>query len=193
MPRPRKPPLLAAEPAYAREAWGQAIGRVLRRWRELSRLTALEVAQRADVDLRQYQRIELGRGNPTLETVTKLAAAMGMAVTTTVGEVERDLYRADGKRPPLFLRDGGRKQAAAQREPATVPMGPAMERLARALKARRAELGFTQTDLATRAQVSRSRVQSIEAMQHAVTVDTLDRLAEALDCDVAELLGSRAE
>jgi DNA-binding Xre family transcriptional regulator len=35
-------------------------------------------------------------------------------------------------------------------------------------------------------------VQSIEAMQHAVTLDTLDRLAEALDCDVSELLGGRA-
>jgi transcriptional regulator with XRE-family HTH domain len=192
MARPRKPPLLAAEPAYAREAWGKAMGRVLRRWRELSRLTALEVAQRADVDLRQVQRLELGTGNPTLETVTKLAAAMGMAVTTALAEVERDLYRADGKRPPLFLRDGDRKRAAVARAPAAVPMGPAMERLARALKARRAELGLTQTDLATRAQVSRSRVQTIEAMSHAATLDTLDRLAEALDCDVVELLGGRA-
>jgi len=118
---------------------------------------------------------------------------MGMAVTTALAEVERDLYRADGKRPPLFLRDGDRKKAAAAaRAPAAVPMGPAMERLARALKARRAELGLTQTDLATRARISRSRVQTIETMTHAATLDTLDRLAEALDCDVVELLGGRA-
>lgn len=189
MSRARRPPQLAAEPAYARDAWGKAIGRVLRRWRELARLTAMEVAQRADVDLRQYQRLERGQGNPTLETVNKLAAAMGIAVTSAMAEFERDLYRADGKRAPLLLRDVATPPDRREPRRAVVPMGPSLERVAKAVRARRDALGLTQTDLAARAGISRSKVQSIEAMAHATTLDTLDRLAEALDCDVVELLG----
>jgi transcriptional regulator with XRE-family HTH domain len=57
------------------------------------------------------------------------------------------------------------------------------------VNARRDALALTQTALAARAGISRSKVQSIEAMAHATTLDTLDRLEEALDCDVVELLG----
>jgi DNA-binding Xre family transcriptional regulator len=63
-----------------------------------------------------------------------------------------------------------------------------MARVALALRERRARLSISQTDLAARAGLSRSKVQSIETKRHAATLDTLDALAKALGCDVTDLV-----
>jgi transcriptional regulator with XRE-family HTH domain len=55
------------------------------------------------------------------------------------------------------------------------------ERIARFVIARRMQLGLTQSDLAERMGTSNSFVSRIESGQHATSVRTLERLAEALE------------
>jgi transcriptional regulator with XRE-family HTH domain len=56
------------------------------------------------------------------------------------------------------------------------------------LRRMRHERGWTQEELAHRSGLNRNYVGMVERREHAATVDTLERLAEALDIDAAELL-----
>lgn len=53
---------------------------------------------------------------------------------------------------------------------------------------RRQELGWTQKDLAERLGIGQANVYRIEHGQKNLTIDTLCKLAEALDTTVAELI-----
>src|SRR5881397_1660912 len=55
------------------------------------------------------------------------------------------------------------------------------EQLARIVIRRRTELGLTQQELALRMGTSHSAISRIESGQHSTTVETLQRLAEALE------------
>lgn len=55
------------------------------------------------------------------------------------------------------------------------------ERIARIVIRRRTELGLTQQEVAERMGTSHSVISRIESGQHATTMATLERLAEALD------------
>jgi transcriptional regulator with XRE-family HTH domain len=192
MPLPRRPPELAPPHAHDREAWGLGIRAVLRRWRERANVTAQQLAERSDLDPRQLQRLEAGRGNPTLETMVKLATAMGVPTMTLVGEFEREVALARGHKPATTIRETPHFYARPTAPRPILPMGPAMTRVAKALRERRTHLRWTQDDLAHHAGISRSKVQSIESERHATTLDTLDALAQALGCDVLELMGGGA-
>ena len=60
--------------------------------------------------------------------------------------------------------------------------------LASNLRRLRAQGGLSQEALADAAGIDRTYVSSLERMKYAASVDTLDRLADALGCDVARLL-----
>lgn len=60
--------------------------------------------------------------------------------------------------------------------------------LAANLRRRRDALGFSQEELADRAQIDRTHVSKIERSVHSPTVDVLGRLARALDMSPAELI-----
>ena len=62
--------------------------------------------------------------------------------------------------------------------------------ISEALKRYRAMKGLSQEDLATRAGVNRTFVSQIEREQKNVSIDSLRRLANALECEVHDLLGS---
>lgn len=62
--------------------------------------------------------------------------------------------------------------------------------ISEALKRYRALKGFSQEALAARAGVNRTFVSQIEREQKNVSIDSLRRLANALECDVHSLLGS---
>lgn len=62
--------------------------------------------------------------------------------------------------------------------------------ISEALKRYRALKGLSQEDLATRAGVNRTFVSQIEREQKNVSIDSLRRLANALECEVHDLLGS---
>ena len=64
----------------------------------------------------------------------------------------------------------------------------ARERLARRLRALRAERGLSQEALADLADLHRTYVGSIERRERNVSLDNVERLAAALDVDIVELL-----
>ena len=53
---------------------------------------------------------------------------------------------------------------------------------------RRKELGFTQEELAHRADIDRTWVSTIETCKSGVTVDVIERVAKALEIEAADLL-----
>ncbi|HEY9091889.1 helix-turn-helix transcriptional regulator [Parasphingorhabdus sp.] len=62
------------------------------------------------------------------------------------------------------------------------------EIFARNLRQRRKELGMSQEELAHRADLDRTYISSIEHCKYGVTIDVLERLANELNIDPAELL-----
>ena len=64
----------------------------------------------------------------------------------------------------------------------------ARARLSRHLRALRAERGLSQEALADLASLHRTYVGSVERRERNVSLDNIERLAIALDVDVAELL-----
>lgn len=62
------------------------------------------------------------------------------------------------------------------------------DRLARNILVRRRELGISQEELGARADVSRRHMSRIENSEFSTSLDTVDKLAEALDIDPAKLL-----
>lgn len=65
----------------------------------------------------------------------------------------------------------------------------ARERLARHLRALRADRGMSQERLAELADLHRTYVGSIERRERNVSLDNVERLAAALGVDIADLLG----
>ena len=62
------------------------------------------------------------------------------------------------------------------------------ERVARNLRRLRQEKSVSQEELAHRAQVNRNYVGMVEREEYSVSVDTLEKLATALDVDPIEFL-----
>jgi transcriptional regulator with XRE-family HTH domain len=60
--------------------------------------------------------------------------------------------------------------------------------LARNLRAKRAELGLSQEELADRASLHRTYVGAIERAERNVSIDNVEKLATAVGATVAELL-----
>jgi ribosome-binding protein aMBF1 (putative translation factor) len=86
--------------------------------------------------------------------------------TSPIGERHREAMRLRSRRQAY------RKEAAR--------IAP-YEALARFVIRRRSELGLTQADLAKRMGTSHSAISRIESGQHRTSVETLRRLAAALD------------
>lgn len=62
--------------------------------------------------------------------------------------------------------------------------------LARNLREYRSRRGFSQEELAHRAEIDRTYVSALERSVYAATVDVIERLAEALSVEPDELLKS---
>ena len=62
----------------------QLIGDVVRSRRKFLRLRQRDLAEMAEITLRSLSEIESGRGNPTLNQLSKVAAVLGMEVTLKV-------------------------------------------------------------------------------------------------------------
>jgi transcriptional regulator with XRE-family HTH domain len=200
VPPPRRPPELAAVSAGSIRDWSVALAVVVRRWRHGNDVTAQQLADRIGVDLRQVQRFEGHEGNPTLDTLIRLAGAMRVRPSTLLAALEDEVARRDGREPAHESRSRqddveARAALAAPRAPyeGAAPGdgdgdGRAVASIARSIRQRRNAREWSQHELADRAGLSRSKVQSIETQRHAATLDTLDALADALDCGIVELL-----
>ncbi|MEU9597193.1 helix-turn-helix transcriptional regulator [Streptomyces sp. NPDC048109] len=71
MPRPTPPD----EPVIARR---RQVGERIRRVREHLNLTQLDVCGRSGIDVATYSRIENGHSSPILDTLIRIANAMGV-------------------------------------------------------------------------------------------------------------------
>ena len=87
--------------------------------------------------------------------------------------------------PWLYTRQAGNLILMKARKPA--PQS-ARIRLAANLRAVRASLGISQEELADRAGVDRTFVGSVERRERNISLDNIERLAHALNLDVADLL-----
>jgi transcriptional regulator with XRE-family HTH domain len=60
------------------------VGEQIRRVREHHNLTQLEVCSRTGIDVATYSRIEQGHSSPKLDTLIRIAAAVGVPLTDLV-------------------------------------------------------------------------------------------------------------
>lgn len=67
----------------------------------------------------------------------------------------------------------------------------ARERFARSMRLRRLELAMSQEQLAEDCGLHRTYVGSVERGERNVSIDNMERIATALQVDVADLLASR--
>ncbi|MDB5854159.1 MAG: hypothetical protein JWR22_2200 [Herminiimonas sp.] len=72
-----------------------AFGRVVRKLRTEAGLSQEEVSFRADIERYFVSYLELGRGQPTLTTVLKLAAALGVPPGELVALTQQELAGPD--------------------------------------------------------------------------------------------------
>lgn len=63
-----------------------------------------------------------------------------------------------------------------------------MEKLASVVEGRRAELGYSQQALAKKAGMSRTYISEVERAERNLSISSLFKLAEALDCEASALL-----
>lgn len=59
----------------------------LRRLREAAGLTQMELANRAEMDMAEISRLELGKRDPRLSTIVRLAVALELPLETLVGGI----------------------------------------------------------------------------------------------------------
>ena len=65
------------------------IGHVLRKRRELLGLLQPQLAAISGVSIRTIQLVEMGKGNPSLETLIKLADPLGLQIDLSIKEAGR--------------------------------------------------------------------------------------------------------
>jgi DNA-binding XRE family transcriptional regulator len=63
---------------------------ILKERREALGITQAHLAELADVSLRTLKALEVGKGNPTLETIAKLIEVLGMELSLEIKAPQRD-------------------------------------------------------------------------------------------------------
>ena len=66
------------------------IGHLLRKRRELLGLLQPQLAAISGVSIRTIQLVEMGKGNPSLETLIKLADPLGLQIQLSIKEAGRE-------------------------------------------------------------------------------------------------------
>ena len=123
--------------------------------------TSSALAEEAQLSRRMVQSMEKARVNASLHAVDKVARALGVTTGSLLGK--KPLARQDGH----ALID---------------------QVLARNLVAARKRLNLTQEQLAQRSGISRPVIAHIERQARNPSLETLARLAEALDLSIEGLL-----
>lgn len=78
MPRPTPPDARVI-------ARRRQVGEQIRRVRERENLTQVDVCGRSGIDVAQYSRIEQGHASPLLDTLIRIADAIGVPLAELVG------------------------------------------------------------------------------------------------------------
>lgn len=77
-------------------ASNQEVGRNVKRFRQESGLTMVELGERAGLAKQTIAAIESGRGNPTIDTLERLAKALGVRVRALVTELGSEVLLVRG-------------------------------------------------------------------------------------------------
>jgi transcriptional regulator with XRE-family HTH domain len=141
-----------------------------------------QAAGRMGLEPRQLRRIERGEANLTLDSLLRLAAGLDRSPSALLRELEQSL----GPEATSVGEDAAPASASPERDEDAPPSFRSW--LAREVVARRLALHLTQRELASRASLSMSAVQSVERGRHAPTTHTLEALASALGCSLADLM-----
>ena len=150
--------------------------RNLRHAREAAELTQHALARVAACDPRLLANIETRAANVKLDTITRLARALGMA--------EIDLLSPD--MVSISIKRDGRPlvEPLSETEPTQL-----RRQLARNLREKRQTAGLYQKVLSKLAGVQGAAVAEIEVHAINVTLDTVTRLAKALGVTEVDLFG----
>lgn len=62
----------------------QHIGQIIQKRRDQMRITQTQLAEMADVGINTLYKIEIGHGNPTLESLQKITDVLGLEITLEV-------------------------------------------------------------------------------------------------------------
>jgi transcriptional regulator with XRE-family HTH domain len=135
----------------------------LRRLRAEGRWKTRAFAEHAGLSLGSLYTIEHAKQQSiTLATAERIARALGVHVSTLVSPTDQERKAWNGEEVHALV--------------------------AASIRARRAERGWVQEELATRAQVQRDILSKIESQRRTPTLKVLERLATALDTSVEVLL-----
>ena len=133
------------------------------RLRAEARWTTRAFAEHAGLSLSSLYTIEHAKQQSvTLATAEKIARALGVHVSTLVSSADKERKEWTGEEVHALL--------------------------AASIRVRRAERGWTQEELAARAQVQRDILSKIESQSRTPTLKVLERVAAALDTSVKGLL-----
>lgn len=185
MPRPRLPPLPPARRPLETSEAQRLLGLAARRLRLAHGYGVEQAAGRMGLEPRQLRRIERGQANLTLDSLLGLAAGLGLAPSVLLGSLEE---AASASMPSAADEAAEGLGGAHTPEPEEEAPRSIRSWLARIVVSRRRANHLTQRELAVRAGISMSAVQSVERGRHAPTTETLEALAAALGCTLAELL-----
>jgi transcriptional regulator with XRE-family HTH domain len=147
----------------------------LRLFREAAGLSQYGLAKAAFCGRLLLANIETNAANTTLDTITRLAKALGV---TEIDLLLPNLENVTSRRVNREPRD-----PRVKTEPTEL-----RRRFARNVRARREAAGLLQTGLAKLAGMPLSRVGHIEVNAQNVTLDTVTRLAQQLKCNEIDLL-----
>lgn len=143
-----------------------------------------QAAGRMGLEPRQLRRIERGEANLTLDSLLCLAAGLDRAPSALLRELEESIGSGTAS---VVAHESSSVAEGTRAIDADDP--PSFRSwLAREVVARRRALHLTQRQLASRALLSMSAVQSVERGRHAPTTQTLEALASALGCSLADLM-----
>jgi transcriptional regulator with XRE-family HTH domain len=154
----------------------RTFARNLRQAREAAGLTQAALARATACTHRLLANIETRAANVKLDTITRLARALGLT--------EIDLLQPDMKIVSAKLANGTPAEPAWKTEPTEF-----RRRFARNLRARREAAGLFQKALAKAAGMRLSSEGDIEVHAPNVTLDTVTLLAQALGVTEIDLLG----
>jgi transcriptional regulator with XRE-family HTH domain len=151
------------------------LGNSVRTSREALGMTVEEAAGRMELDPRNLRRIESARSDLRIGTLLRIADGLGLSGAALIERAE--------------MQTRGAVDPRVEREPLHHPSGSreAGLRVANNIAALRKRSRLTQRELAQRAGLGLATVQSVERGRHAPTLVTLDALARALGCSLAEL------
>lgn len=77
------------------------LGEAIRKARQRAGLTQEELAFRAAISRNYVSLLELGQRSPTVDTLLRVAAALGTKASTLIEHVERQVPRVPAARTPV--------------------------------------------------------------------------------------------